>query len=93
MNLRSSATHSGYTADSEVELDSSGTMQTATLRFCHTFNQGLDEFGNSLVVDEQRSVGSVASSRRSGRDSMCSESTEEGQNERNIALSEYVVRV
>ena len=89
MNLRLSMSNSGYTEDSAPELDSPAAMQTASLAF-RAFHQGLDDFGNSLVIDEQRSFASSVSSRRSRSGSMWSESTTEDQIDRDIALVEYV---
>ena len=89
MNLRLSMTNSGYTEDSTPELDSPAAMQTASLAF-RAFHQGLDDFGNSLVVGEQHSFASSVSSRQRRSGSTWSESTAEDQNDRDIALIEYV---
>ena len=91
MNLRRSVAHSGYTEDAET--DSTGAIQSMSLAF-RTFNQGLDEFGNSLVASEPGSLSSRADSRQSRRGSVWSESTEENcQSEGGIALREYVCLV
>ena len=82
MNLRRSVAHSGYTEETGVI--------RSTLLALRTFNQELDEFGNSLVASEPDNLSSRAASRQSRRGPMRSESAEEGfQSEGDIALREY----
>ncbi|EKM52093.1 uncharacterized protein PHACADRAFT_199589 [Phanerochaete carnosa HHB-10118-sp] len=76
MNLRRSSDHSGYTKDSQVELDLPGEIQTKSVVFRH-FNQGLDEFGRSLDVGGSRTRSNSTTSWRNRGGSVLSESTME----------------
>ena len=60
MNLSSSyeSEQTRTTLDSQVELDSQGAMQTISHAFRH-FHQGVDEFGRSLDVGGDASLGSI----------------------------------
>ena len=90
MNLRSSASYTGATEETSVELDSPGAMQTASLAF-RTFNQGLGDFGNSLVIyGRHEGVGRTFYSRHIESISMCSESRRESPVEGGIALRPWV---
>ncbi|EKM52045.1 uncharacterized protein PHACADRAFT_31822 [Phanerochaete carnosa HHB-10118-sp] len=90
MNLRRSSVHSGFTEYSGTELDSPGTVQTASVVF-RRFNQGLDEFGRSLDVGESQTRSGSTGSGWSRGGTMQSESTMEDYSyEGGIDLTVYV---